>query len=226
MQNDYNPQFNLSIETHEGVKHLHPLNADEIRTLSKFALSATPRKQIMRNFFHSIENQPSEKFAHIQKWIEGILAGDKTKFFTVQIDKIDQPQAEIPEFLRCDPRTYKVKLNNWHNDTCELEFTVVIKCTDEALHEHNKFWCEDDYRLDMNDGDIVAVILKMIGRKVFWWCYEHNSNSIHEKYGVNSIFKDEGWSSLCFEITEMCFDNYVDDDAFEFEPVQPEGASS
>lgn len=225
MQNDYNPQFNLSIETHEGVKHLHPLNADDVRIFSKFAISATPRKQIMQNFFHSIENQPSEKFAHIQKWIEGILAGDKTKFFTVQIEKIEQ-QVEIPDYLRCDPRTYKVKLNNWHNDTCELEFTVVIKCNDEALHEHNKFWCEHDYRLVMNDGDIVAVILKMIGTKVFWWCYEHNSNSIHEKYGVNSIFKDEGWNSLCFEITEMFFDNYVDDDAFEFKPVKAEGITS
>lgn len=93
MQNDYNPQFNLSIETHEGVKHLHPLNANEAKILSKFALSGTPRKEIMRNFLHSIENQSSEKFAHIQKWIEGILAGDKTKFFTVQIAKCNYSQS-------------------------------------------------------------------------------------------------------------------------------------
>ena len=136
---------------------------------------------------------------------------------------VETPQAEISEFLRHDPMTYKVKLNHWHEGTCELEFTVVIKCTDEALNEHNNFWCEADYRLASNEGNIVAVILKMIGRKVFWWCYEHNSNSLHQTYGVNSIFKDEGWSSMHFEITEMCFDNYVDEDAFEFEQVQAEG---
>lgn len=139
---------------------------------------------------------------------------------------VETPQAEIPEFLRCEPRTYKVNLNSDHEFTCELEFTVVIKCTDEALNEHNNFWCEADYRLDSNDGDIVAVILKMIGRKVFWWCYEHNSNSLHQTYGVNSIFSDEGWSPMCFEIIEMCFDNYVDDDAFEFESVKAEGVNS
>ena len=36
---------------------------------------------------------------------------------------------------------------------------------------------------------------------------------------LNSIFKDEGWSPICFEITNLNFDNYVDDDAFEFEPA-------
>lgn len=126
---------------------------------------------------------------------------------------------EIHPSLKCEPRTYKVKLNHWHEDTCELEFTVIIKCIDEELHEHNNFWSNNESRLEDNEGNIIAVILKMIGRKVFWWCYEHNSNSLHETYGVNSIFRDEGWSSLCFEITEMCFDNYVDYDAFEFEPV-------
>lgn len=132
---------------------------------------------------------------------------------------VETPKAEIPNFLQCEPRKYNVTLNHWHEETCELEFTLVIKCTDEALHEHNNFWCENDYRLDSNDGDIVAVILKMIGRKVFWWCYEHNSNSVHKDYGMNSIFKDEGWSPLCFEITELNFYNYIDDDSFEFEPA-------
>ncbi|HCK29778.1 MAG TPA: hypothetical protein DHW29_06035 [Acinetobacter ursingii] len=180
----------------------------------------------MRNFLHSIENQPSEKFAHIQKWIEGILAGDKTKFFTVQIDKINQPQAEIPEYLRCDPRTYKVKLNHWHEDTCELEFTVVIKCTDEELHGHNKFWSGAEDRLNENNRDIVSVILKMIGRSVFWWCYENDSSSLHEKYGVNSIFHQEGWLSNCFQITKLYFESFVREEDFEFEPVQAEGAAS
>ena len=139
--------------------------------------------------------------------------------------EIQKEQQDMHDFLQCEPRAYKVKLNHWHEDTCELEFTVVIKCTDEALHEHNNFWsCHED-SLNYNDGDIVAVILKMIGRNVFWWCYEHNSNSTHKDYGVNSIFKNEGWSPLCFEITELNFDNYVNDDSFEFEPINVEAKS-
>lgn len=81
---------------------------------------------------------------------------------------VEITQAEIPEYLRCEPRTYKVKLNHWHDDTCELEFTVVIKCTENELHEHNNFWSNHKSRLEENNGDIVAVILKMIGKAVFW----------------------------------------------------------
>ncbi|MCO8066781.1 DUF2528 family protein [Acinetobacter schindleri] len=139
------------------------------------------------------------------------------------MSEIENKTPSVPAYLQCEPRTYKVKLNHWHEDTCDLEFTVVIKCIDDVLHDINDFWSDHESRLEDNDGDIVAVILKMIGRKVFWWCYEHNSNSVHKDYGVNSIFKDEGWSSICFEITKLNFDNYVDDDAFEFEPVVVEG---
>lgn len=130
---------------------------------------------------------------------------------------VQSPKAEIPQYLRCDPRTYKVNLNQWHEDTCELQFTIVIKCTDEILHEHNKFWSSAKERLEDNNGDIIAVILKMIGRNVFWWCYENNSTSLHEKYGVNSIFQQEGWSSDCFQITKLYFENFVRDEDFEFE---------
>ena len=138
---------------------------------------------------------------------------------------VETPQAEIPEFLRCDSRTYKVKLNHWHEDTCDLEFTVVIKCTNEYLHETNNFWSSHKSRLEDNNGDIVAVILKMIGSSVFWWCYENNSNSIHDKYGVNSIFYEEGWDARCFQITKLYFENNVRDEDFEFEPVIVEGVN-
>lgn len=138
------------------------------------------------------------------------------------MSEVANTMSEIPTYLQCEPRTYEVKLNDTHEFTCELDLTVVIKCTDEMLHEHNDFWSNSESRLEENDGDIVAVILKMIGRKVFWWCYEHNSNSVHKDYGVNSIFKDEGWSSICFEITKLRFDNYVNEEEFEIKPVQVE----
>lgn len=139
------------------------------------------------------------------------------------MSEIENKTPEVPAYLQCEPRTYKVKLNHWHEETCEMEFTVVIKCTDEELHENNKFWSNHQSRLEENQGDIVAVILKMIGSSVFWWCYENNSNSLHEKYGVNSIFHQEGWSSKCFEITKLYFSNNVRDEDFEFEPVVVEG---
>ncbi|PPZ93782.1 hypothetical protein C5B41_13770 [Acinetobacter ursingii] len=140
---------------------------------------------------------------------------------------LETPQAEIPEYLRCEPRTFKVKSNHWHEDVYELEMTVVIKCTDEMLREHNDFWSGAKDRLSDNENNITAVILKMIGRNVFWWCMtNHQSTSLSKKYGVNSIFSEEGWLSDCFEITKLYFENYVSDDDFEFESVQAEGATS
>lgn len=139
------------------------------------------------------------------------------------MSEVENKSAEIPAYLQCEPRTYKVKLNHWHEDTCELEFTVVIKCINDELHEHNNFWSNHESRLQENNGDIVAVILKMIGGTVFWWCYENNSNSLHEKYGVNSIFNQEGWNPKSFEITKLYFENNVRDEDFEFEPVVVEG---
>lgn len=132
---------------------------------------------------------------------------------------VETPKAEIPNFLQCEPRKYNVKLNHWHEDTCELEFTLVIKCTDEILHEHNNFWAGHKYRLDDNKGDIVAIILKMIGIKVFWYCYENGFSSFTGAEYANEIFQQEGWSSDCFEITKLYFNNYVDYDSFEFEPA-------
>lgn len=128
----------------------------------------------------------------------------------------------IPKYLLCEPRIFKVKLNSWHESSCELEFTVVIKCTDEELHEHNNFWSCHQSRLQENNGDIVAVILKMIGRGVFWFCYENGFSPYHGAESANQIFKKEGWASDCFEITKLYFENLVNDDEFEFEPVAME----
>jgi len=83
---------------------------------------------------------------------------------------VETNQAEIPAHLKCDPRTYKVSLKDDHGESCELVFKIIIKCTDEALHEHNKFWSHHQERLDDNNGDIVAVVLKLIGPMVHTAC--------------------------------------------------------
>lgn len=137
---------------------------------------------------------------------------------------VETTQAEIPTHLQCEPRTYKVTYDKW-NDVCELEFTVVIKCTDEMLNEHNNFWSGHQDRLKENNGDIVAIILKMIGRAVFFACFEgKESVGIPPyKWGVNTIFQEEGWYSDCFEITKINFESLLNDDDFDFEPVVVEG---
>ena len=139
---------------------------------------------------------------------------------------VETPQAEIPEHLRCEPRTFKV--THHMSDTCDLQFTLVIKCTDEMLHEHNTFWSNHQNRLDENGGDIVKVMLKMIAVDVFNACFQGKDNVGYPPYrwGINTIFQEEGWDSDCFEITKLYFDNYISGDDFEFEPVQAEGASS
>ncbi|MDA5044765.1 DUF2528 family protein [Acinetobacter baumannii] len=138
---------------------------------------------------------------------------------------VETTQAEIPAYLMCEPRTFKVKYDKW-SDVCDLEFTIVIKCTDEELHEHNNFWSNHESRLKENNGDIVSVILKMISKRVFWACYNGKDTIATDpaaSWGINSIFHSEGWSHTCFEITKIYFENYVSGDDFEFEPVVVEG---
>ena len=136
-------------------------------------------------------------------------------------------QAEIPKYLQCDPRTYKVTFDKW-SDVCELEFTIVIKCTDEMLNEHNEFWSGHKDRLNENQGDVAKVILKMIARDVFHACYEGKVSvgSPPYKWGINTIFHEEGWDRDCFEIIKLHFEDYISGDDFEFELAKAEGANS
>lgn len=142
----------------------------------------------------------------------------------MQTDSTPQnTKAEIPAYLQCEPRTYKVTYDKW-SDICDLEFTIIIKCTDEMLHEHNNFWSGHKDRLNENNGDIVAIILKMIARDVFYACFggKCNVGIPPYKWGINTIFQEEGWLSDCFEITELFFEGYVSNADFEFTPVSGE----
>lgn len=137
---------------------------------------------------------------------------------------VETTQAEIPAHLKCDPRIFNVSLKDDHGETCELVFKIIIKCTDEALHEHNKFWSNHQERLEDNNGDIVAVILKLIGPMVYTACHAGiDWIGVGNKYGINSIFNEEGWDPDCFEITKLYFEDYINDDAFEVSPAVLEG---
>lgn len=130
------------------------------------------------------------------------------------------PTTDVPAYLQCEPRTFEVTYDKFSN-TCELEFTIVIKCNDETLHEHNQFWSDHEHRLKQNDGDIVQVMLKMIANDVFTACYSgKDSVGIPPyKWGINTIFHEEGWGHDCFEITKLHFCNFVSGTDFEFKPV-------
>lgn len=140
------------------------------------------------------------------------------------MSEIENKTPEVPAYLQCEPRTYEVKLKDDHDETYDLEFTIVIKCTDEALHEHNNFWSGSKDRLADNNGDIAAVVLKLIGPMVLSACHRgKNWIGIGTKYGINSIFNEEGWSPDSFEITKLYFYDYVDVDSFEIKSIKVEG---
>lgn len=132
---------------------------------------------------------------------------------------LETPQAEIPAYLQCEPRSYRIRLNE--DDICDLDFTLVIKCTDDMLHEHNNFWSGYADRLAENDDDIVAVVAKIIARDVFYACHQGKDFVSIPPYtwGINSIFHEEGWMSNCFEITTLSFENYLTDSCFDIKPL-------
>lgn len=137
---------------------------------------------------------------------------------------VQTEQAEIPAYLQCKPRTFNVSLKDDHGESCELVFKIIVKCIDEELHEHNKFWSGHQERLNDNDGDIVKVVLKLIGPMVHTACHEGKDwVSVGNRYGINSIFNQEGWNPECFEITHLYFEDYINDNSFEVSSVALEG---
>ena len=87
-------KYVLTVETHEGEMHTHPLSINEAKVINKMAVSGTARKKLLKNFFQSVRNQQGN-FSHIQKWLESILASTKTKFFTVQMDHSIHEQVQV-----------------------------------------------------------------------------------------------------------------------------------
>lgn len=126
-----------------------------------------------------------------------------------------------PEYLQCEPRKFKVTYDEFNDDVVELEFDIVIKCTDQMLHEHNQFWSNHEDRLKYNNNDIVAVMLKFIAKLVLYACYQGKDYiSNYHQNGINSIFYEEGFSPDCFEITRIYFSNNVSEDDFKFSKIE------
>ncbi|WP_369436604.1 DUF2528 family protein [Serratia marcescens] len=85
---------------------------------------------------------------------------------------------------------------NAHEDSpvliVEIDHSV---CTNEHLHQINNFFCEHEYRLTANDGDIVVTVLKMLAVECFAMQVTEGWNA----YGLICQFKDgnnEGWPPM------------------------------
>ncbi|MFP9470297.1 DUF2528 family protein [Pectobacterium brasiliense] len=102
---------------------------------------------------------------------------------------------------------------NWFGT---LDLIIAINhdiVTDELLNQINSFWLDGAERLEDEDGDVLAAVLKMLGRRCWTLMIQHG-------YDVNQLichFNDgeEGWpkmnGSSGFQI--------IDCDELEFDTV-------
>ncbi|QNX72837.1 hypothetical protein [Acinetobacter seifertii] len=216
-----NPEYVLTIETHEGLMLTHPLSMEEAKVIGKMALSGTARKDLLKNFFHSVKDKYAE-FSHIKKWLESILASTKTEFFTVQMEKIDPPQAEIPAYLQCEPRIYTLKSKNDFNEIFEATIEIKIKCTDNHISEVFQSWFGSDSTsisqqlLKNSKGDKLLFILKLIAWQTTTYCIENDVvidwADLNKWLLNNEILK--GFQD-CFEISTIDFDIFLGHEHFE-----------
>ena len=108
-------------------------------------------------------------------------------------------------------RTFVVKYDGFGSlDVFQLQFTVEVYATDEQLHEINNFWGSSEFRLSESKGDIAATVVRMMAIDVMMKC----QGGHHYLPCVNDIFKEEGWCSDWFKITDVRFHDMTDSSDF------------
>ncbi|WP_026471122.1 DUF2528 family protein [Alkanindiges illinoisensis] len=126
-------------------------------------------------------------------------------------------QSQLPTLVR----KFKVSCNNMGDFF--LEFTILVKCDDAELHELNNFWSGHDDRLRASQGDIVKAVLKLIGPLVLAVCRDGNdyigTPSTAHRYGINSVFNQEGFDPAAFEIVDIDYSDCIEDDDFVVIPI-------
>lgn len=114
------------------------------------------------------------------------------------------------------PRTYVVKYDGFGSlDVFQLKFTVEIYATDEQLHEVNNFWCSSSRRLAESKGDIAETVMRMMAIPVMMKC----QGGRHYLSCVNEIFKEEGWCSDWFKITDVDFHDMTSSEDFIIDKI-------
>ncbi len=88
-------------------------------------------------------------------------------------------------------KTYKVEHRNTYW-TCEIGINHDLAKTDDLL-SMVKFWAGGDYRLDINDGDVIKTFVQQLAREIFLIAAANNFN----KLGVIKEFVNrEGWCMM------------------------------
>lgn len=114
------------------------------------------------------------------------------------------------------PKTYVVKYDGFGSlDVFDLSFTVEVSATDEQLHEINNFWGSSKYRLKEAKGDITLAVVRMMCIPVMMKC-QGGSDYLHS---VNEIFKEDGWHSDWFKITDLDFNDLTESSDFMIKEV-------
>lgn len=82
--------YQLNIETHIGMKKSLLINEETALFLSKngFALSATPRKAVMKRFEHCTNLPKAPVLSAVYKFLEEILEDSQSQCFTIQIEPV------------------------------------------------------------------------------------------------------------------------------------------
>lgn len=151
---------------------------------------------------------------------------------------VETPQAEIPEFLRCDPRFFTVILNKDFDEILESKIEICIKCTDEHISYIFNDWFGDESKniakrilmwlLIENKNNKLAVFLKLIAWLSTNYCIQSEEYIIDLEHLNQSIKSGETLKIIedCFEVKNIKYDVYLNPENFEIEPVMLEGANS
>lgn len=95
---------------------------------------------------------------------------------------------------------HKFRITSSVLDDASLVLLVDDEIMTEAMaHEINKFWSSSEYRLQAQDGDIIAVVAKMFGERVFQYlsgedggyAYSSEECARYLSYVLRDI--QEGW---------------------------------
>lgn len=93
-------------------------------------------------------------------------------------------------------KKYEITYELCHSIVVEIDHDIM---TDEILHQINSFWGDEQYRLNMADGDIVQAVLKMLGEFILRLTVEYN----YSTQGIIDLFNwdsryggQEGWPKM------------------------------
>ncbi len=145
---------------------------------------------------------------------------------------VETPQAEIPAYLQCEPRTYTLKSKSKFDDIIEFKINILIKCTDEhvsqvfnSVFDNHSGTASKYFKLYKNNN--LEFFLNIIAWLASDFCIEriNDWNNVEQlqkhilNQGILLGFLD------CFEIKVVDFEWFLNYDHFEIVVENAEGQS-